>query len=106
LFFTEGAEAPAVEVIANVEVSAKTVATTAFIDFFMMMFLLCKGFKFFDYFERTEITDDFAPLPLTDVGVIVHLKAALRFAAGTEIDIFVDVPVFVRLPLGEVHVAL
>jgi hypothetical protein len=41
LFFTEGAEAPAVEVIANVEVSAKTVATTAFIDFFMMIFLLC-----------------------------------------------------------------
>jgi len=43
LFFTEGAEAPAVEVIANVEVSAKTVATTAFIDFFMMIFLLCNG---------------------------------------------------------------
>jgi hypothetical protein len=39
LFFTDGAVAPAVEVIANVEVSAKTVATTAFIVFFMMMFL-------------------------------------------------------------------
>ena len=65
-----------------------------------------RGVRCNDYFDLTETTDDFAPFPSTDVGVIVHLNAALRFAAGTVIEIFVDVPVFERLPLGDVHVAL
>jgi hypothetical protein len=54
----------------------------------------------------TEITDDFVPFPSTDVGVIVHLNAALRLAAGTVIEIFVEVPVLESLPLGEVHDAM
>jgi hypothetical protein len=72
----------------------------------MMMFLLSKGFNCFDYFERTEIADDFAPIPSADVAAIVHLNAALRLAAGTVIEIFLEVPVLESLPFGEVQVAL
>lgn len=54
----------------------------------------------------TEITDDFVPFPSTDVGVIVHLNAALRLAAGTVIEILVEDPVFESLPLGDEHDAL
>ena len=51
----------------------------------------------------TETTADFRPNPSTDVAEIVHLNEVLRFAAGTVIEIFVEVPVLESLPLAEVH---